>query len=282
MKAKNGKNIIRVESWNELQEILFKDWYNEQIGRYRAPHIFRGLSDSSYKLTTNLMRLGGPYKELEPYLLMSFKRYSGRETINFDSLWYWMMLGQHYGLPTRLLDWSHSPVVALHFATANIRKFDIDGVIWVVNFSKTGCFLPEILKETAINLETPIFPFEALDDALDASGDMRSLKTLSAAFKRLDELSESEFVVLLEPPNIDERIQNQVALFSFMSDPTLAMDDWLAAQKIPGLWNKIVIPAELKVEIRDKLDRMNVSERILFPGLDSLCKLLTRHYATIR
>ncbi|MFX1293272.1 MAG: FRG domain-containing protein [Promethearchaeota archaeon] len=282
MYSKNEKSIVKIKSWNELHEILFKDWYNEKIGRYRAPQIFRGLSDYSYKLTTNLMRLGGPYKILEPYLLMSFKRYSGLETLNFDSLWYWMILGQHYGLPTRLLDWSHSPLVAMHFATSNIRKFDVDGVIWVVNFSKTGEFLPKILKDTATKLETPIFPFEALDDALNISGDMRSLKTLTEAFKKLNELSESEFVVFLEPPSIDDRIKSQVALFSFMSDPSLSMDDWLKMQNIPGLWKKIIIPAELKVEIRDKLDRMNVSERLLFPGLDGLCKLLARHYATIQ
>ena len=46
----------------------------------------------------------------------------------------------------------------------------------------------------------------------------------------------------------------------------------------PGLWKKIVIPAELKWEIRDKLDQANVTERVLFPGLDGLSSWLKRHY----
>jgi hypothetical protein len=46
----------------------------------------------------------------------------------------------------------------------------------------------------------------------------------------------------------------------------------------PELVRKIVVPAGLKWEVRDKLDQANVTERVLFPGLDGLSRWLARQY----
>src|SRR5262249_11646316 len=86
----------------------------------------------------------------------------------------------------------------------------------------------------------------------------------------------SPFVIFMEPPSIDPRIVNQFALFSLMASPTARLDDWLADS--PQLARRIVIPAEMKWEIRDKLDQANINERVLFPGLDGLSRWLTRYY----
>ncbi len=270
---------IRVNSWNELYEILFKDWYREKIGRYRAPQAFRGLSDSNYKLETTLMRLDGPYPKLEPHLLVNFRRYAGIELGTNDSMWYWMSLGQHHGLPTRLLDWTYSPIIATHFATENIQQFDVDGVIWVVDFLKVRDLLPKDLKEESEKIDSAVFPIESLEDVI--TGDTGSLRNLKDALKKLKSMANNPFLVFMEPPSIDHRIQNQFALFSFISDPTICLDDWLEKQTTPDLWRKIIIPAKLKGEIRDKLDQSNISERTLFPGLDGTCKWLARHFSTI-
>ena len=84
------------------------------------------------------------------------------------------------------------------------------------------------------------------------------------------------FVIFMEPPSIDPRIVNQFALFSLMASPTATLDDWLAQS--PRLARRIVIPAAMKWEIRDKLDQANINERVLFPGLDGLGAWLTRYY----
>jgi len=61
-----------------------------------------------------------------------------------------------------------------------------------------------------------------------------------------------------------------------MSTATARLDDWLAHH--PDLVYRVIVPKELKWEVRDKLDQANVTERVLFPGLDGLSRVLKRIY----
>jgi len=92
----------------------------------------------------------------------------------------------------------------------------------------------------------------------------------------LDGMAPPYFVVFFEPPSMDDRIVNQYALLSVMPDASGVMDEWLKAN--PEMWRKIVIPAGLKWEVRDKLDQANITERVLFPGLDGLSRWQKRYY----
>ena len=78
---------------------------------------------------------------------------------------------------------------------------------------------------------------------------------------------------------MDNRIINQFALFSFMSDPNVLMNDWL--NKHEDLYFRLVIPSKLKWEIRDKLDQINITERMIYPGLDGFSKWLKRWYSKV-
>lgn len=263
------QNDFIAKSWVDLQEILFnKDSWNEKIHRFRSPYAFRGLSDESYQLRTSLMRLGGDYSKLEKHLLRNFRNYAPIDavTLKSDSVWEWLAMAQHHGLPTRLLDWTYSPYVALHFATADVNTYDRDGVIWCVNFIKMNERLPECLKQVVENEDSNVFTVEMLT-------------RVCVNLKQLDHLKsqEKDYVVFLEPPSLDARIVNQYALFSLMSNPRRLMDEWLAEH--PEYYYRVIIPAELKWEIRDKLDTANINERMLFPGLDGLSAWLKRHYS---
>ncbi|MEM6263088.1 MAG: FRG domain-containing protein [Bacteroidota bacterium] len=258
------ENEIVVNSWEELQQALFHDAWNSYLQRYRSAYVYRGLEDHTYELTTTLNRLGESH--LEKHLLRNFIKYSKIDDSG-RSTWNWLALAQHHGLPTRLLDWTYSPLVALHFATADFTKYDKDGCIWAINYVDAKRYLPDQLKAIIEEEGSHIFTPQMLDRAV------RNLKEL-ALLKRAD------FAVFFEPPSIDERIINQYAVFSMMSNPNTVISHWLKGKEIK--YFNIRIPAALKWEIRDKLDQSNINERVLFPGLDGLATWLKRHYRDTR
>jgi hypothetical protein len=77
---------------------------------------------------------------------------------------------------------------------------------------------------------------------------------------------------------MNERIVNQFALHSIVSNPKIILNEILIEH--PDVFKRLIIPSKLKLEIRDKLDQANITERVLFPGLDGLTKWLTRHYGS--
>jgi hypothetical protein len=255
---------IRVESWNQLNDVLYGDAYNERLGRFRAPYAFRGLSDADYPLTTSLKRLGGRFAQMEGHLLRNFRKYARDSDVPADSVWNWLAVAQHHGLPTRLLDWTFSPQVALHFATQHLEDFHRDGVIWSVDFVRTHARLPDALRAALEEESADVFTVEVLE---------RRAPTLEE-FAALDA---EPLVLFLEPPSLDERIVNQFALFSVVSRADTDLSEWITRH--PELCRRIVIPAALKWEVRDKLDQANVTERVLFPGLDGLSAWLRRYYS---
>jgi hypothetical protein len=103
------------------------------------------------------------------------------------------------------------------------------------------------------------------------------LGRIASSLQEFDSLSPEPFVIFFEPPSLDDRIVNQASLFSMMSSPTAILNEWLLSK--PELYRRIIIPAELKWEVRDKLDQIMINERILFPGLDSLGSYLKRYYS---
>ena len=242
--------------WNELHQQLFADSWNEELGLHRSNYAFRGRPLAGEQLTTSLARLGGNTEAIERPLLRHFRKYAARDAVPVDSTWNWLALAQHHGLPTRLLDWTYSPYVALHFATARPEG---DGAVWMVDYVRAHERAPKKLREQLERESANVFTTEMI----------------GAVAKDFDDLADlGEFVVFVEPPSFDERIVNQYALFSLSSQPDLALDR--------DLLHKIVIPAELKWEVRDKLDQANITERVLFPGLDGLSRWLARYYAPRR
>jgi hypothetical protein len=254
---------IVAEGWNHLQDLLFEGAWNERLKRYRATGAFRGCGRAGSGLHNSLSRIGGDFAGRERHVIRNFRKYAHRSFIGDESLWNWLALAQHHGLPTRLLDWTYSPLVALHFATDDLALYGHDAEVWAVDFTETNSRLPGTLRGVLDAEGSDVFTGEMLSEVVESLEDF-------------DALSPDPFVVFLEPPSVDDRIVNQAALFSVMSNPRYVLHEWLAGH--PRAYRRIIIPAGIKWEIRDKLDQVNVNERVLFPGLDGLGRWLKRYY----
>ena len=136
-----------------------------------------------------------------------------------------------------------------------------------MDFIQVKRFLPSRLKEALEEEGANVFTAEMLG-------------RVAGNLKEFDRLAAKPFVAFFEPPSLDERIVNQFALFSLMSSPTAGLDAWVKDH--PGLARRVVIPHALKWEVRDKLDQANVTERVLYPGLDGLSRWLRRQYTPPR
>lgn len=255
----------RVKSWIELQEAVFDSSWQDSLSRHRSNYVFRGAPRISHGLETSLQT--GALEAQEIHLLNSFRKYALRGSVQGDSVWNWLSLAKHHGLPTRLLDWTYSPYVAMHFATYDLRRFDEDGAVWCVEHRKTSALLPPQLRGLSTEENVNIFTTEMLN-------------RVATTLPQFDALSKDDFVLFFEPPSLDERIVNQFALFSLPSSARMSLESLLKTRE--GMYRRVIIPAELKWEVRDKLDQANITERVLFPGLDGLSQWLKRYFTTRR
>jgi hypothetical protein len=110
--------------------------------------VWRGHADIQWALRPEVFRpVRGSRFYQEVSLLRSFMSQAESRSERCprgDDLVGWLMFARHYGLPTRLLDWSYSPLVALYFASQEVKDDpDADGCLWAIdsgglNFSNAG------------------------------------------------------------------------------------------------------------------------------------------------
>jgi hypothetical protein len=150
--------------------------------------------------------------------------------------------------------------------TDNISTFEKNGAIWIIDFVQIKNYLPLHLKTKLEEQKTLSFTSDELKNYIG-----NSISEIDTYYKK-----NGDALLFFEAPSIDDRIINQFALFSTMLNPDSNILEWL--QNKPDLYKKIIVPSFLKWEIRDKLDQSNITERIIYPGLDGIAKWLSRWY----
>lgn len=213
---------------------------------------FRGHVSATFTLLPSLARKP---KALERETLLS-KRFKQNafpfRAVRPQSEWEWLFLMQHYGVPTRLLDWSESPLVALYFAVNDPDpKFETDDAhLWALLPAKFNYEVPRIRPKVPVDI-----PSFGVDEVLDDySPDKIALERMS-----------SKLPVAALAHRQNERIMAQLGVFTIMHRDTTPLEKLADAYL-----GRFTIPADAKSRFRSELAYLRVNRLSLFPELTSV------------
>ena len=241
--------------------------------------IFRGQSCDE-PLGTGLERAlnsyGIPLSEahsIEKYMIRDFRRrYKGADgDMAQDDTLYCLSLMQHYGCPTRLLDWTYSPHIAAFFAVENI-SFEKDKERKAYVFCLNHEWINRSAKIKLGNGELFRIRF----------GDDRKSLT-DASFIPLYMEAREKFVVAENPWQLHDRLSTQKGVFLVQGDISKSMmenisymEGWESSENLVRLKILIDTPSGLN-DVYEELRLMNITHESLFPGLDGFSRSLKQN-----
>jgi hypothetical protein len=269
---------VVVRSLGDLIDKVTPTEPDARTGRRRDTGVYHGASDACRRLLTSLDRLGGvnpPHtkRDLEAHILRNFIRYSRPHLPTAPvNEWEVLVAAQHHGVPTRLLDWTYSPLVAAHFATTDVHV-GRDRAVWRLDWQQvhSAFKLPRLallIEDLARTFGTEGHPFTPwmLFDASNATDAGRRAES-------------RHFACMIEPPSLDARIIAQAAVFTLCTDTSRSFDAFLEAHGLASALTKFVIPESDASRFRDQLDLVGIDERRVFPDLDGVAEGLRRYYS---
>ena len=214
---------------------------------------FRGHTDNKWHLVPSLAR-DPEHLKAENALLKRFKQNAiPHLQMEMKEEWEWMFLMQHYRAPTRLLDWSESPLVALYFAVNDEKHTKSDAAVWC-------------LDPIALNREARIkFIFES---EIPAFGHDKTLDSYLPGRLLGDETSEL-YPIAIVGPRTTPRMAAQLGTFTVNHLEHTPIED---VGESSHVW-KWIIPATSKKVLRAELKDLGISRLTLFPDLDSVADL---------
>jgi len=235
--------------------------FEAALGR---PTWYRGHYGSTWKLIPGAFRepvnRGEPGYERIVSQVFQLRAGARRERCpNRSDYGSWLYLMQHYRLPTRLLDWSESPMVAAFFALwndADPRRVESDDAVVYV-------LAPRLLNERQAGLAMIVL---LGDEEAEGLVPHWLLPPSRAAAEMPTRSGEGPSALAIMPEQIDPRIVAQQGTFTIHA-PGVALEDLEGSGDFLA---RIVIPASAREAMRRDLLRMGVRPMNLFPDLDHL------------
>lgn len=246
--------------------------------------IFRGLNDSRFELLPSIFRKTADNEqgiENDKYLawasekdiLQAFRGEAMGYVKDVPATDYrtWAVYAQHYGVPTRFLDWSYSPLVALYFACKD--KEHIEGAVWMLHCTNYQYFLHKTGAQNDAGL--------TIDE------------TINCIFKGEKVI---EYPILFRPYYIDNRMSAQSSIFMIWGSNMSCLDNLIPDElsmvyksdnkrnnefklgEQNPIFMQIKIYPDQKKRFLRQLDMMGVNEKSLFPGLDGIGRYVESRY----
>lgn len=268
--------ILRTVNMKYYKEIELLSWsdFKNLAEKSKLEWIFRGQSNADWELQTTLERSNiiKTFPDFEDELIKEFikgAKFYLKDEQAPATLLEWYSLIQHFGAPSRLLDFSKSPYVAAYFAFEQANQENGKIAIWVVN---KNFLFQKALEYFKGKIDKNAWTSYAFDDM-----------TFQYAFEKS---KEGDFNCLfpVEPKNTNQRYYLQQAIFLCQGNPYESLTSqfgFLGQELLEKTIMKITIPAsEKKKAIRD-LIKMNITRATLFPGLDGFAKSLVIKFSTL-
>jgi len=215
---------------------------------------FRGHSNWEWSLTPSALRSKREDVRTRALsLIHEFKRLAVRKLVDpppFDHEFEWTQIARHYGLPTRLLDWTQNAAVGLYFACRSNR--DTDGLVYVLN-------------PVELNLVGGI----ADARILDANTDAELIREYLALGGRIQSRGKPSLAV--NPVWNSERLVLQKGVFTLHGSRHILIDSSQALSLMA-----IPVYAEDKSNLLRQLSLIGVDEMSIFPEPEYVSRFLCR------
>lgn len=255
--------------------------------RREGNYVFRGISRKrEWKPAIQRYCSNGKYYNLEEYeyrmLYDFFQNWNLRHFNSSENILELVASAQHYGIPTRLVDWTRDPYVALYFAVNNNPNPD-DGHYSLIYTNLEYHTVLDSLRMTltmgdVIKGDPDIlYNYKRfLRTIADREGLKKLIDTRNLELEEMNVKSSSHYrdggLIFYDSPLSNERLLAQKGLFSI----PVSLDDQEAANQI--ILNADTIRIQLDSKERDKLlfylENMNYSRNYLFPDLQNLCRFI--------
>jgi hypothetical protein len=219
---------------------------NELRQEWNGEVWWRGQPSVAYLLVPGVYRIDRGVRA-EQNLALRFRQYAQTRYDKcplHDDFCSWLFLAQHYGLPTRLLDWSESPLVSLFFAVD--ANSELDASLYALH--------PREMNRIVNGDHTlvPVTSFPANELFRGAFDDRVELKKTIAILSH----------------ELDSRMLVQQSAFTLHGNS----DDLLKLPELERVIRTFNVPAASKGNIIAELASLGIRRRTLFPDLDSLAK----------